>query len=451
MADYDFDLYVIGIGSGGTRASRMAASYGAKVAAAEERYYGGTCVNVGCVPKKLLVYASQFAEDFSSASGFGWTVGEREFDWASLIKNKDAEINRLNGIYERLLNNAGVTIHDGRARIIDAHTVEVNGERHTAKYILVAVGGWPTVPDIPGKEHAITSNEAFYLDDLPKRVIVVGGGYIAVEFAGIFNGMGADVVQLYRGDQILRGFDEDVRGFLADEMRKKGVDVRVNANIASIEKLDSGLKATLEDGSVLEADTIMYATGRHALTQDLGLENAGVETTSSGAIVVDDQFKSSCDSIYAIGDVIDRVALTPVAITEAMVLTANLFKGGNESMDYADIPTAVFSQPNVGTCGLTEAEARERFGEVDIYRSSFTPMKHTLTGKSEKMLMKLIVDQASDRVVGFHMVGPEAGETTQAVGIAMKCGATKAQFDATIGIHPTAAEEFVTMRQKVEA
>ena len=299
-------------------------------------------------------------------------------------------------------------------------------------------------------KNAITSNEAFYLDDLPKRVIVVGGGYIAVEFAGIFNGMGADVVQLYRGDQILRA---STKMYVASSLMKceKGVDVRVNANIASIEKSDSGLKATLEDGSVLEADTIMYATGRHALTQDLGLENAGVETTSSGAIVVDDQFKSSCDSIYAIGDVIDRVALTPVAITEAMVLTANLFKGGNESMDYADIPTAVFSQPNVGTCGLTEAEARERFGEVDIYRSSFTPMKHTLTGKSEKMLMKLIVDQASDRVVGFHMVGPEAGETTQAVGIAMKCGATKAQFDATIGIHPTAAEEFVTMRQKVEA
>jgi glutathione reductase (NADPH) len=449
MAEFDYDLFTIGIGSGGTRASRIAAAYGAKVAAAEERYYGGTCVNVGCVPKKLLVYASQFSEDFSSAKGFGWKVGESSFDWASLIANKNDEISRLNGIYERMLNNAGVKIYDGRARLIDPHTVEVNGERFTSRYILVAVGGWPVVPDIPGKEFAITSNEAFFLSELPKRVIVVGGGYISVEFAGIFNGLGSNVTQLYRGPMFLRGFDDDVREFLGGEMRKKGVDLRFDANIARIEQDDVGLNATLEDGSTISADLIMYATGRAPLTSDLGLEAAGVATDASGAIVVDDAFKTNVDSVYALGDVIDRVALTPVAIGEAMILASNLFKGTDMRMDYENIPTAVFSQPNVGTCGLTEAQAREHYGDVDIYRSAFTPMKHTLTGKSEKTLMKLIVDQASDRVLGFHMVGPDAGETTQGVGIAMKCGATKAQFDATVGIHPTSAEEFVTMREKV--
>ncbi|NKC15802.1 MAG: glutathione-disulfide reductase [Gammaproteobacteria bacterium] len=449
MAEYDYDLFTIGIGSGGTRASRMSASYGARVAAAEERYYGGTCVNVGCVPKKLLVYASQFSEDFFNSKGFGWSVGDTQFDWAKLIANKNTEINRLNGIYERLLNNAGVKIFDGRARLVDPHTVAVNGEQFTSRYILVAVGGWPVIPDIPGKELAITSNEAFYLQSLPGRVIVVGGGYIAVEFAGIFNGLGASVTQLYRGPQFLRGFDDEVRGFLAEEMIKKGVDLRFNANIARIDKNEAGLRATLEDGSTLDADLIMYATGRAPLTQALGLEAAGVATDKKGAIIVDDYFKTNIDSVYAIGDVIDRVALTPVAIAEGMALSSNLFKGTNISMDYTNIPTAVFSQPNIGTCGLTEAQARECYGEIDIYRSSFTPMKHTLTGTTEKTLMKLIVDPASDRVVGFHMVGPDAGETTQGVGIAMKCGATKAQFDATVGIHPTAAEEFVTMREKV--
>lgn len=449
MADYDFDLYTIGIGSGGTRASRIAAGYGARVAAAEERYYGGTCVNVGCVPKKLMVYASAFSEDFSSAAGFGWSVGERSFDWSTLIERKNTEIERLNGVYERMLGNAGVTIHDGRARIVDPHTVEVNGERHSARYILVAVGGWPTVPDLPGAEHAITSNEVFFLPEQPERVLVVGGGYIAVEFAGIFNGLGSKVVQTYRGEQILRGFDEDVRNTLADEMRKKGVDLRVTTNPARIDQQAGGLLVTMEDGSTLEVDTVMYATGRHPMTADLGLENAGVEVDRSGAIVVDDRFRTTCDSVYALGDVINRVALTPVALAEGMAVAANLFNGGDQGMDYADIPTAVFSQPNIGTCGLTEAQAREKYGDVDIYRSLFTPMKHTLTGKDEKTLMKLIVDPASDRVVGFHMVGPDAGETTQGVGIAMKCGATKAQFDATVGIHPTAAEEFVTMRTKV--
>ena len=449
MAEYDYDLFTIGAGSGGVRAARISATYGAKVGIAEDHYLGGTCVNVGCVPKKLLVYASHFAEVFEDAAGFGWTVGERKFDWSTLIDNKDKEISRLNGIYERMLGNAGVELHEGRATVVDPHTVSVNGKNYTAKYILVATGGWPSVPDIPGKEHAITSNEAFFLDDLPKRVIVVGGGYIAVEFAGIFNGLGSKVTQLYRGPHFLRGFDDDVRHFLADEMRKKGVDLPFNTNIARIEKRGDALLAEMEDGSEMEADVIMYATGRNPNARGIGLEEAGVELNGKGAVVVDDYFKTSVDSIYAIGDVIDRIALTPVAIAEGMVLADNLFRGGSGTMDYADVPTAVFSQPNIGTVGLTEAQAREKYGAVNIYTSSFKPMKHTLTGSDEQTFMKLIVDRASDRVIGFHIVGPDAGETTQGVGIAFKCGATKAQFDATVGIHPTAAEEFVTMREKV--
>ena len=449
MSEYDYDLFTIGAGSGGVRASRISASYGARVAVAEERYLGGTCVNVGCVPKKLLVYASHFSEDFEDAAGFGWTVGERSFNWSTLIENKNREIERLNGIYERMLGNAGVEIFRGTATVVDPHTVSINGKTVTAKYILVATGGWPVVPDIPGKEHAITSNEAFFLETLPKRVLMVGGGYIAVEFAGIFNGLGCDVTQLYRGPHFLRGFDDDVRTVLAEEMRKKGVDLRFNSNIARIVKKGDVYLAELEDGTEIETDLIMYATGRAVKSRGIGLEEAGVELAENGAVKVDDYFKTSVDSIYAIGDVIDRVALTPVAIAEGMVLAGNLFKNQSRMADYEDIPTAVFSQPNIGTVGLTEAQARQKYGAVDIYASSFRPMKHTLTGSDEKTFMKLIVDRESDKVVGFHMVGPDAGETTQGVGIALKCGATKAQFDATIGIHPTAAEEFVTMREKV--
>jgi glutathione reductase (NADPH) len=449
MTAYDFDLFTIGAGSGGVRASRISASYGAKVAVAEDLYLGGTCVNVGCVPKKLFVYASHYAEDFKDAAGYGWTVGETSFDWPTLLANKNKEIERLNGIYERMLGNAGVELFNGRATVVDAHTVSVNGKTVTADKILVATGGWPVVPDIPGKEHAITSNEIFYMEKLPKRAIVVGGGYIAVEFAGILEGLGVDVTQLYRGPHFLRGFDDDVRTFLATEMRKKGVKLVFNANIARIEKSGDVLTAELENGEEIEADMIFYATGRAPNSRGIGLEETGVEMADNGAIKVDDQFKTSVDSIYAIGDVIDRVALTPVAIAEGMVLAGNLFRGENLSLDYADIPTAVFSQPNIGTVGLTEAQARDKYGAIDIYASSFTPMKHTLSGRDEKTFMKMIVDQASDRVVGFHMVGPDAGETTQGLGIALKCGATKAQFDATIGIHPTAAEEFVTMREKV--
>lgn len=450
MSSFDYDLFVIGAGSGGVRASRMAASkFGKRVAVAEDRHLGGTCVNVGCVPKKLLVYASHYSEDFHEAKGYGWTVGERSFDWRSLIANKDREIERLNGIYGNLLSNAGVDLIEGRATVVDANTVAVNGKHYTAEKILVAVGGWPVVPDIPGKEHVITSNEAFYLGDLPKRVIVVGGGYIATEFAGIFNGLGSQVTQLYRGPLFMRGFDQDVRTFLADEMRKKGVDLRFDSNIASVVKNDDGLVATLEDGSTVETDVVMYATGRAPKVDGLGLENAGVEMRGNGAVAVNDAFQTSVPSIYALGDVTDRLQLTPVAIAEAMILVHNLYGGQNSKMDYDNVPTAVFSQPNIGTVGLTEEEAREKYGDVDVYKADFRPMKHTLSGSEERTLMKLIVDKASDRVVGLHMVGPDAGEITQGMGIAIKAGATKADFDATIGIHPTSAEEFVTMRDPV--
>jgi glutathione reductase (NADPH) len=449
MAEYDYDLYVIGAGSGGVRCARMSASYGARVAVAEELYLGGTCVNVGCVPKKLFSYGSHYPAAFEDAAGYGWNVGESTLDWKRLIENKNREIERLNDIYRTILGNSDVTIHEARASLKDAHTVLVGGEEVTADKILVATGGWPTVPDFPGKEHAITSNEAFFLEDLPKRVIMVGGGYIAVEFAGILHGYGSHVTQLYRGDMFLRGFDQDLRSHLAAEMLKQGIDLRFNANIASLEKTADGIVATLEDGSTLEADVVMYATGRVPNTRNIGLEELGVEIKKDGSIVVDDQFKTSVDNIYALGDVIDRFQLTPVAIAEAMVLSGNLFNGQNLSTDYADIPTAVFSHPNIGTVGLSEEQAREEYADIDVYKSDFKPMLHTLSGRDERTLMKLIVDKASDRVVGCHMVGPDAGEIIQGMGVALKAGATKAQFDATVGIHPTAAEEFVTMREPV--
>ena len=449
MAKYDYDMFVIGAGSAGVRAARFAANIGARVAVAEDSDMGGTCVNVGCIPKKLFVYASHYVHDFEDAAGYGWSVGEPTFDWNTLRDNKDKEIERLNGIYVRLLENAGVEIFRARATVADPHTVEVDGRRVTAQYILVATGGWPVVPEIAGKEHAITSNEVFHLERLPKRAIVVGGGYIAVEFTGILHGLGVEVTELYRGPVFLRGFDDDVRHFLADEMRKAGIDLRFNCNVARIERSGDVLLAELEDGSELETDLILYATGRAPNTAGLGLEEAGVELDRKGAVVVDDYFKSSVDSIYAIGDVIARVQLTPVALAEGMAVVKTLFEGEPTGADYHGIPTAVFSQPPIGTVGLTEAQARDKYGEVDVYISTFTALKHTLTGSEEKTLMKLIVDRASDRVVGCHMVGPDAGEITQGLGIALKAGATKAVFDATIGIHPTAAEEFVTMREPV--
>lgn len=446
---YDFDFFVIGAGSGGVRACHIAAAHGARVAVAEDRYLGGTCVNVGCVPKKLLVYASHFAADFEDAAGFGWTVGERKFDWAKLIANKNAEITRLNGIYQNMLESSGVKIIDGRARLEDAYTVVVGDERYTAEYILVAVGGWPVVPDIPGKELAITSNEAFFLDDLPERVLVVGGGYISVEFAGIFHGLGSQVTQLYRGPLFLRGFDDDMREFLADEMRKKKIDLRFDTNITALTNTDGGIQATLTDGLTHEADVVMYATGRAPMIANLGLEAVGIELDRKGAIVVDEYSKTSVDNIYAVGDVTDRINLTPVAIREGHAVSDTLFGNKPSKADHVDVPSAVFSEPPMGSVGLTEAEARAQYGTVDIYKSNFRAMKHTLGGSDEKVLMKLIVDHASDRVVGCHMIGPEAGEIIQGIGIAVKCGATKAEFDATVGIHPTTAEELVTMRDKV--
>jgi len=449
MAQYDYDLITIGAGSGGVRASRMSASFGAKVAVAEERELGGTCVNVGCIPKKLLVYASHYGEDFDDLPGYGWTVGQRSFDWAKLIENKNKEILRLNGIYRKILADAGVTLLEGHAEVIDAHTVAVDGKRITAKYILVAVGGWPAVPKFSGSEYAITSNEAFYLPSLPARVIVVGGGYIGVEFAGIFHGLGAHTTQLYRGELFLRGFDDDIRKTLADEMRKRGVDLRFMSDISKIEKSGAVLKATLTDGITLEADQILYATGRGSKTPDIGLEKAGVKLKDNGAVVVDEYSKSTVDSIYAIGDCTDRMMLTPVAIAEGMALANTLFNNQPTMPCYLNVPTAVFSTPSCGTVGLTEAEAIERGHQVDIYRSTFKPLKHTLTGRDERTMMKLVVDQTTDKVLGCHMVGADAGEITQGFAVALNCGATKAQFDMTIGIHPSAAEEFVTMRTKV--
>ena len=449
---YEFDLFVIGAGSGGVRAARFAAGFGAKVAVAESRYLGGTCVNVGCVPKKLLVYGAHFAEDFEQASGFGWTLGESSFDWATLIANKDREINRLNGIYRNLLVNSGVTLIEGHARITGPNEVEVNGQRHSAKHILIATGGWPQIPEIAGREHAISSNEAFFLKALPKRVLVVGGGYIAVEFAGIFHGLGAQTSLLYRGDMFLRGFDGAVRKHLHEELTKRGMDIQFNADIARIDKqADGSLKATLKDGRELEADCIFYATGRRPMLDNLGLEATGVKLDKRGFVEVDDLYQTAEPSILAIGDVIGRVQLTPVALAEGMAVARRLFKPEQyRAVDYAMIPTAVFSLPNIGTVGLSEEQAVEDGHAVQVFESSFRPMKLTLTDCQERTFMKLVVDAKTDKVLGCHMVGPEAGEIVQGLAIALKAGATKQHFDETIGVHPTAAEEFVTMRTPVK-
>lgn len=449
---YEFDLFVIGAGSGGVRAARFAAGFGAKVAVAESRYLGGTCVNVGCVPKKLLVYGAHFAEEFEQASGFGWTLGASSFDWSTLIANKDREINRLNGIYRNLLVNSGVTLLEGHATLTGPNEVLVNGQRHTAKHILIATGGWPQIPKIPGHEHAISSNEAFFLKALPKRVLVVGGGYIAVEFAGIFQGLGAETSLLYRGEMFLRGFDGSVRKHLHEELLKRGMDVQFNADIARIDKQpDGSLKATLKDGRVLEADCVFYATGRRPMLDNLGLETTGVKLDKRGFINVNDLYQTDEPSILAIGDVIGRVQLTPVALAEGMAVARRLFKPEQyRPVDYNMIPTAVFSQPAIGTVGLSEEQALEDGHQVQIFESSFRPMKLTMTDCQERTFMKLVVDAQTDKVLGCHMVGPEAGEIVQGLAIAMKAGATKQHFDETIGVHPTAAEEFVTMRTPVK-
>ena len=449
MSDYDYDLFTIGAGSGGVRASRMSAALGARVAVAEDRYMGGTCVNVGCIPKKLFAYAGHYAEDFEDAAGFGWAASKPSFDWPTLVANKDKEITRLNGIYERLLTGAGVKVLKARARVLDAHAVEVEGRRITARHILVATGGWPVVPDIPGKELAITSNEAFHLPRLPARVVVVGGGYIAVEFASIFHGLGVETVLSYRGDCLLKVFDADLGTFLGAEMAKKGVRICLRSHIQAIERSRDALVCQFSDGTAIETDAVMYATGRNPNTEGLGLEPAGVEVAANGAVIVDENFQTSVPSIHAIGDVIHKVQLTPVALAEGMVVADRLFGKGARSVDYRNVPTAVFSHPNVGTVGLSEAQARKDYADVAIYKSTFTALKHRLSGRNELTLMKLVVDKAADRVLGVHMVGAEAGEIIQGFAVALTCGATKRQFDATIGVHPTAAEELVTMREPV--
>ena len=446
------DLFVIGAGSGGVRAGRIAAKAGAKVAVAEEYRTGGTCVIRGCVPKKLLVYGSEFSRAFKHAEGFGWSIGETRFDWAALRDSVAAEVTRLEGIYARNLQAAGAELHLERAIIAGPNTVrlEKSGREIKTKRILIATGGRPSMPvETPGWELAISSNECFNLPKLPKKILIAGGGYIAVEFACIFLGLGVDTTLIYRGEQILRGFDDDIRNFAAGEMRKHGVDVRVNADVRSILRTSSGLDVQLADGQTLAADTVLYATGRTPNVHGLGLDRVGVAQRENGAVVVSDHYQSSVPSIYALGDVTDRVQLTPVALGEAMQLVDHLFGNGQRRMSYDGIPTAVFTHPNIGTVGLTEAEARATVGAVRIFRSEFRPLKHTLSGSSERTLMKLVVDANTDRVLGVHMVGADAGEIVQGFAVALKAGATKAVFDATVGIHPTAAEEFVTMREPV--
>ncbi len=447
MSDMDYDLFVIGAGSGGVRAARMAAGFGAKVAIVEDRYLGGTCVNVGCVPKKLYVYASQFGKGFEDARGFGWKAKKPRFDWATLRDNKKTEISRLNAIYRNLLAGVEADLIDGRARIVDAHTVAVGEREYSTERILIATGGWPHIPEFPGSEHAITSNEIFDLDRQPRHITIVGGGYIAVEFAGIFNGIGSQVTQLYRGPLFLRGFDEDIRAHAAQEIRKSGIDLRLEINVERIEAGADGLQVYLTDGSSLDTDIVLYATGRRPHLQGLGLENVDVQLTGSGYIAVDEDYRTSEASIFALGDVTGGMELTPVALAEGMAFARREFGDMQRPVDYDFIPSAVFCQPNIGTVGFTEEQAREHFGEIELYKSIFRPMKHTISGRDEKTFMKLIVDRASDRVVGVHMMGPDAGEIIQGIAIALRAGATKAVFDSTIGIHPTAAEEFVTMRE----
>jgi glutathione reductase (NADPH) len=454
MSAESFDLFVIGAGSGGVRAARMAAQLGARVAVADPAPLGGTCVNLGCIPKKLYSFAAHYADAFEESHGYGWTTGEARFDWAALKANRAREISRLNGIYGQLLDGSGVMTLRSRAVLRGPNEVEVDGRVYRAKHVLVATGGRPVVPVLPGHELAVTSNEMFDLPEFPRRLVVIGGGYIASEFASIFAGLGSRVTQLYRGEQILRGFDDDIRHFVAAEMGKKGVTLHTQAQVTRIDRVgraEGTLQLTLGDGSVLPADTILYATGRRPNIEGLGLTELDVRLTPNGAVVVDENYRSNVPSIHALGDVIDRVQLTPVALAEAMALVDGLFGARARKVDYELIPTAVFTDPNIGTVGLTEAVARERFGDVRVFRSEFKALKHTLSGSSERTLMKLVVDAASDRVVGLHMVGADAGEIVQGFGVALKAGATKAQFDATIGIHPTAAEEFVTMREPVVA
>jgi len=448
VPQYDFDLFTIGGGSGGVRASRVAATYGARVAIAESDRFGGTCVNVGCIPKKLLSYAAHLRDDLRDAASYGWSLDAPRFDWPTLIANKDKEIARLNAVYERLLATAGVEILRGRAVLRDPHSVEVAGRVWSAQHILVATGSRPQIPDIPGNAHAVTSNEVFRLERLPPRAIVVGGGYIAVEFASIFNGLGVRTTLAYRRHRLLREFDAEVGTRLGEEIQKKGVMLHFGAELVAIARQPDGvLEVTYGDGQHARAELVLFATGRVPNSEGLGLEGAGVKLGPIGEVLVDAYSRSSVDSIHAIGDVTNRINLTPVATAEGMALAKTLFRGEPTALDYDNVPTAVFANPNLASVGLSEEQARERHGAVEIYRTSFRSLKHSLTASEERIFMKLVVDAASRRVVGAHMIGPDAGEIIQGVAIAVKLGATKAQFDATIGIHPTAAEEFVTLRE----
>ncbi|GAA3908722.1 glutathione-disulfide reductase [Halomonas cibimaris] len=451
-ASYEYDLFVIGAGSGGVRAARTAAAEGARVGIAEDRYLGGTCVNVGCVPKKLYSYAAHFHDSFDDAAGFGWELDTpARFNWATLRENKKGEIKRLNGIYQHLLDKAGVALFNARATVVDAHTVMLvsdQGEQHiTAAKILVATGGWPWVPDFPGCEHVVDSNRVFDLETFPERFLVLGGGYIAVEFASIFNGLGSETHLIYRRDLFLRGFDHEVRAFTRDEMQRKGTHLHFNVNIAQIDKSESGYRVTLTDGKVLEVDAVLAATGRHANIQGLGLDTLGITLNAHGKIPVNERFETAVPSILALGDVIDGPELTPVALAEAMQLVASHFsQSAPQPLDYSSIPTAVFCHPNIATVGLSEEEARERHSDIRVYATNFRAMQHTLSGSGERTLMKLVVDDATDVVIGAHMVGDSAGELIQGIAIAVRAGLTKADFDRTVGIHPTSAEEFVTLR-----
>ena len=430
------------------RASRVAANLGARVAVAESGRFGGTCVNVGCIPKKLFSYAAHVRSELKEAADFGWDIAEPAFDWTRLVANKDREIDRLNGVYERVLVNAGVTILRGRAVVLGPHAVSLDGKRYTAQHILVATGSWPQKPDIPGADLAMTSNEAFHLEKLPKRALVVGGGYIAVEFASIFHGLGVQTTLAYRGAQLLRGFDAELGTRLGEEMGRKGIAVTLNCSPVSLAKRGDAILVKFNNNTQDSFDLVMFATGRKPNTAGLGLEAQDVKLAADGAVVVDNFSKSSVASIHAIGDVTNRLNLTPVATSEGMALAKTLFGGTPTPVDHENVPTAVFAHPNIGTVGLSEEKARERYGQVDIYKAAFRSLKHTMGNSEERIFMKLVVDAASQRVVGAHMLGPDAGEVIQGIAIAVKLGATKAQFDATIGIHPTAAEEFVTMREK---
>ena len=451
MSKYDFDLFVIGAGSGGVRAARISAGHGARVGICEYSRVGGTCVIRGCVPKKLLSYAAHFAEDFEDATGYGWEVGESRFSWSRLIENKDREIDRLNKVYLQLLDNSDVKLYTVHGKLMDSHHVQLGEDIVSADKILIATGGRPWKPDIPGAELSITSDEAFHLESLPERVIVVGGGFIACEFAGIFNGLGSDAIQIYRGEQILRGFDHDVQNTLAAEMQKKGIDIRLQLNITELNRHEKGhITVKLDDGSELEADTVMFATGRVPNVGGLGLADAGVHAKPGGMIPVDEYSRTNLPNVFAVGDVTNRVNLTPVALMEGHAFADSEFGANPRPVNHDFIPSAVFSNPSVATVGLSEKDAKTHYGNLEIYRSEFKPMKFTLSGRDEKTMMKLIVQASSDKVVGLHVVGLDAAEIVQGFAVALKSGLTKQQFDCTTGIHPTAAEELVTMRVPVQ-